>query len=60
MVAMVSIVLFRSPVLGHHREPRAPLREKPNVGLLLLNAALGIVVLLLTGMRVAYGWPPPA
>jgi len=53
----VGIALFRSLVLGR-REPQSPSQEKLSVGLLLLNMTLGIVVLLLTGLSVAYGSPP--
>jgi uncharacterized membrane protein len=58
VVAMVGIALFRSLVLGGRREPLAPSQEKLNMGLLLVNMVLGIVVLLLTGLSVAYGSPP--
>lgn len=60
VVAMIGITLLRSLVLGRRLEPLTPSQETLNVGLLLANAALGIVVLLLTGLSVAYGSPPPA
>ena len=58
VVLMIGIALFRSLVLGRRREPLAPSQEKLNMGLLLVNMVLGIVVLLLTGLSVAYGSPP--
>ena len=60
VVVMIGITLVRSLVLGRRRAPLTPPQEKLNLGLLLLNAALGVVVLLLTGLSVAYGSPPPA
>jgi putative copper resistance protein D len=60
VVVMIGITLFRSLVLGRRQEPLTPSQEKLNMGLLLLNMVLGIVVLLLTGLSVAYGSPPPA
>lgn len=60
VVVMIGVTLFRSLVLGRRREPLTPAQEKLNMGLLLLNLVLGIVVLLLTGVSVAYGSPPPA
>ena len=60
VVIMIGITLFRSLVLGRRQEALTPLQEKLNMGLLLLNVVLGIVVLLLTGLSVAYGSPPPA
>ena len=59
VVVMIGITLFRSLVLGRRREPLTPSQEKLKMGLMLANAALGIVVLLLTGISVAYGSPPP-
>jgi putative copper export protein len=60
VVAMIGITLLRSLVLGRRQAPLTPPQEKLNMGLLLLNMVLGIVVLLLTGLSVAYGSPPPA
>jgi hypothetical protein len=57
---MIGITLVRSLVLSRRRAPLTPPQERLNLGLLLLNAALGIVVLLLTGLSVAYSSPPPA
>ena len=57
VVLMIGIALFRSLVLGRRPAPLTPSQEKLNVGLLLLNMALGIVVLLLTGLSVAFGAP---
>lgn len=60
VIAMVGVALFRSLVLGRRQGPLTPSQEKLSAGLLLLNMVLGIVVLLLTGLSVAYGSPPPA
>jgi copper resistance protein D len=60
VVVMIGITLFRSLVLGRRQEPLTPPQEKLNMGLLPINAALGIVVLLLTGLSVAYASAPPA
>jgi len=60
VILMIGITLLRSLVLGRRQEPLPPAQEKLNMGLLLLNAALGIVVLLLTGVSVAYSSPPAA
>lgn len=59
VLVMIGVALFRSLVLGR-REPLTPSQEKMSMGLLLLNMALGIVVLLLTGLSVAYGSAPLA
>jgi len=55
VVLMIGVALFRSLVLGRRPAPLTPSQEKLNVGLLLLNMVLGIAVLLLTGLSVAYG-----
>ena len=60
VIAMVGVALFRSLVLGRRQGPLTPSQEKLKVGLLLLNVVLGVVILLLTGLSVAYGSPPPA
>ncbi len=60
VILMIGIALVRSLVLGRRQEPLTPSQEKLNMGLLLINMVLGIVVLLLTGLSVAYGSPPPA
>jgi len=57
VVLMIGIALFRSLVLGRRQGPLTPLQEKLNMGLLLVNVALGIVVLLLSGLAAAYGSP---
>ncbi|MDD3828358.1 MAG: hypothetical protein PHY79_20520 [Anaerolineae bacterium] len=57
VVAMVGIALVRSLALGH-RERLTPSQEKLSVGLLLLNLALGVAILLLTGISAAYALPP--
>jgi putative copper export protein len=58
VVLMIGVALFRSLGLGRRRDPLTPSQEKLNMGLLLLNAVLGVVVLLLTGVSVAYGAGP--
>ena len=55
VVGMIGIALFRSLALGRRREPATPAREKLSMGLLLLNALLGVAVLLLSGFSVALG-----
>lgn len=60
VILMIGIALVRSLVLGRRQEPLTPSQEKLNMGLLLINMVLGIVVLLLTGLSAAYGSPPPA
>jgi putative copper export protein len=60
VIAMVGVALFRSLVLGRRQGPLTSSQEKLNVGLLLLNVVLGVIILLLTGLSVAYGSPPPA
>jgi len=59
VLAMVAIALYRSLVLGRRREPSTPSQEKLSAGLLFLNIALGVVVLLLTGFAVAFSSAPP-
>jgi putative copper export protein len=59
VLLMIGVVLFRGLGLGRRREPLTPSQEKLNMGLLLANAALGIVVLLFSSLGVAYGSPPP-
>jgi putative copper export protein len=53
VLAMVAVALYRSLVLGRQRGPSTPSREKLSAGLLFLNIALGIVVLLLSGFGAA-------
>lgn len=56
---MVGIALYRSLVLGRKSAPSSPRQEKLKVGLLLVNAVLGIAVLLLSGFSAALGAGPP-
>ena len=62
VLAMVAIALYRSLVLGRRSGPSSPAQEKTKAGLLFLNIALGIAVLLLSGFSAALasGEPPPA
>jgi len=60
VLAMVAVALIRRLVLGRQSGPSTPSREKLSAGLLFINIALGIVVLLLSGFAVALssGTPP--
>ncbi|MBN1581797.1 MAG: hypothetical protein JXA89_13920 [Anaerolineae bacterium] len=60
VLAMVAVALIRSLALGRGRGPQKPAQEKLSAGLLFLNVALGVLVLLLTGFAVAFssGLPP--
>jgi len=60
VLAMVAVALIRSLALGRRSGPATASQEKLSAGLLFLNIALGIVVLLLTGFAVAFssGTPP--
>lgn len=49
MVLVIGIALFHSLVLGRRQGPLTPSQEKLNMGLLLVNVTLGIVLLLLSG-----------
>ena len=53
VLAMIAVALLRSLVFGRRSEPPAPTQEKLKVGLLFLNIALGIGVLLLSGFAAA-------
>ncbi len=59
VLAMVGIALYRSLVLGRRRGPSTPSQEKLSVALLLLNLGLGVVVLLLSGLSVAFSTAAP-
>ncbi len=59
VLAMIGVALYRSLVLGRRNEPATPSQEKLSASLLLLNMALGIAVLLLSGFTAALGAPPP-
>jgi uncharacterized membrane protein len=60
VLAMVAVALIRSLALGRGRGPQKSAQEKLSAGLLFLNVALGVLVLLLTGFAVAFssGLPP--
>lgn len=60
VLAMIAVTLFRSLVLGRQRQPLEPSQEKLSMALLVANLVLGVVVLLLTGIGVAFGSPLPA
>lgn len=55
---MIGVGIYRSLVLRRRSGPPSPAQEKLSVGLLLANILLGIGVLLLTGLSVAFGSPP--
>lgn len=60
VLAMIAVALVRSLVLGRASGPSTPAREKLNATLLLLNIALGVLILLATGFAAALssGTPP--
>jgi len=61
VLAMIAVTLIRSLALGRRRGPSTPSQEKLSAGLLFLNIALGVVVLLLSGFSAALSaGPPPA
>jgi putative copper export protein len=61
VLAMIGIALYRSLVLGRQRGPSTPSQEKRSAGLLFLNIALGIAVLLLSAFCATLSsGPPPA
>jgi len=61
VLAMIAVALVRNLVLGRRSAPPTPAQEKIKVGLLFLNIALGIGVLLLSGFSAALAaGPPPA
>ena len=61
VLVMVAVALIRSLVLGARSGPPKPSQEKLKIGLLILNIALGIGVLLLSGFSSALSaGPPPA
>ena len=59
VLAMIAVTLIRSLVLGRRSGPPAPSQEKLKVGLLFLNIALGIGVLLLSGFASSLSAEPP-
>jgi len=60
VVFMIGVGLYRSLVLGRRSGPPSPAQEKLSAGLLLANILLGVGVLLLTGLSVAFGSLPAA
>lgn len=46
VILMIVIALYRSLVLGRKKDPLTPGQEKLNMGLLLVNAVLAVLVLL--------------
>ena len=58
VLAMIAVALIRSLVLGRRSGPQTPDQEKLKVGLLFLNIALGIGVLLLSGFGAALSAGP--
>jgi uncharacterized membrane protein len=60
VLAMIAVALVRSLVLGRRSGPPTPSQEKIKAGLLFLNIALGIGILLLSGFVTALsaGLPP--
>ena len=59
VLAMIAVALIRSLVLGRRSGPSTPAQEKLKVGLLFLNIALGIGVLLLSGFASSLSAGPP-
>ncbi len=59
VLVMVAIALYRSLVLGRRQGPSTPSQERLRVRLLFFNIALGVVVLLVSGVIVALGAGPP-
>jgi len=60
VLAMISVALYRSLVLGRRSGPSTAAQEKLKAGLLFLNIILGVAILLLSGFGVALGSAPPA
>jgi len=58
VLAMIAVALYRSLVLGRKSGPSTPSQEKLKAGLLFLNIALGIAVLLLSGIDTALSLGP--
>ena len=56
---MIAVALVRSSVLGRRSGPPTPNQEKIKAGLLFLNIALGIGILLLSGFVTALSAGPP-
>lgn len=60
MLAMVAVTLVRSVALRPRGRPRTPRQEKLSLALLLVNGALGLVVLFLSALTAALAAGPPA
>jgi uncharacterized membrane protein len=54
VLGMVSISLYRSLILGRGESPSSPSQKKRNAQLLIINLILGMGVLLLSGLMVAW------
>ena len=50
VLAMIGVAPYRSLFLGRKPAPLMPSQEKLNAGLLIANAALGVAVLLVSGI----------
>jgi uncharacterized membrane protein len=59
VLVMIAVALVRSLVLGRRSGSPTPSQEKIKAGLLFLNIALGIGVLLLSGFVTALSAGPP-
>ncbi|MBN2147741.1 MAG: hypothetical protein JW726_10150 [Anaerolineales bacterium] len=57
VIGMIAITLYRALVLGRSSEGMTPAKERLNLRLLLANAALVILVLLLSGLVAALNSP---
>ncbi|GER80240.1 MAG: hypothetical protein JETCAE02_06920 [Anaerolineaceae bacterium] len=57
VLVLIGISLYRSLVLGRDASAPAPARERLNVQLLFINAALAVIVLLVSGFVAALAKP---
>jgi len=57
VLAMIGVALYRSLILGRKPTPLTQPQEKLNAGLLLANAALGVAVLLVSGIVAGLATP---
>lgn len=53
-LAMIAIALYRSMVLGKKAEQATPQQSKLSLQLIMVNAGLGVSVLLLSGLMAAF------
>lgn len=60
VLAMIAVTLVRSLVFGRRRRPATPSEERMSMVLLFVNAALGVIVLLLSGFVAAFSVTPAA